>query len=120
MTTTKTLGEACKLTPIIVKIRRHIQAARDYPQDIDITACDVEGWADQIEEAALEDMINASTVCMQTLFDPVLEMREAQKEYFKTRSADALRRAKHLERKVDMLLARFQAEDANEQEELPL
>lgn len=31
----------------------------------------------------------------------VLEMRAAQKEYFKTRSKDVLNRSKELERKVD-------------------
>ena len=34
-------------------------------------------------------------------FDKVSEMREAQKEYFKTRSSAALNRSKALEKEID-------------------
>lgn len=37
--------------------------------------------------------------------DLVKEMRDAQKEYFKTRSSDSLRRSKDYEKKVDEILS---------------
>ena len=37
--------------------------------------------------------------------DLVKKMRDAQKEYFKTRSNDSLRRSKDYERKVDEVLS---------------
>jgi hypothetical protein len=40
---------------ILAEMRRHIQAARDYPHDIEITVCDVENWADRIEAAAARE-----------------------------------------------------------------
>ena len=43
------------LADILAEMRRHIQAARDYPQDIDITDGDVEDWADRIEAAAARE-----------------------------------------------------------------
>ena len=39
------------LAAILAELRRHVQAARDYPRDIDITDGDVEDWADRIEAA---------------------------------------------------------------------
>ena len=39
-------------------------------------------------------------------FDKVSELREAQKEYFKTRSSAALNRSKALEREIDAEIAR--------------
>lgn len=39
-------------------------------------------------------------------FDKVSEMREAQKEYFRTRSSAALNRSKALEREVDNEISR--------------
>lgn len=41
-------------------------------------------------------------------FDKVSEMREAQKEYFKTRSSAALTRSKALEREIDNEISRVQ------------
>jgi hypothetical protein len=41
---------------------------------------------------------------MKEFIELVREMRNAQKEYFKTRSKDALNRSKELERKVDNYL----------------
>jgi hypothetical protein len=38
---------------------------------------------------------------MKEFIELVREMRNAQKEYFKTRTKDALNRSKELERKVD-------------------
>lgn len=38
---------------------------------------------------------------MKDFIELVREMRNAQKEYFKTRSKDSLNRSKELERKVD-------------------
>ena len=43
------------------------------------------------------------------LFDKVSELREAQKEYFKTRSSAALNRSKTLERELDAESARVGA-----------
>jgi hypothetical protein len=42
-------------------------------------------------------------------FDKVSEMREAQKEYFKTRSSAALNRSKALEKEIDDEIARVNA-----------
>lgn len=42
-------------------------------------------------------------------FDKVSELREAQKEYFKTRSSAALNRSKALEREIDAEIARVNA-----------
>lgn len=39
--------------------------------------------------------------------EKVSEMRNAQKQYFRTRSSEILRRAKQLEREVDAEIARF-------------
>ena len=39
------------------------------------------------------------------LRDAVAEMRHAQREYFRTRSANALERAKRAEARVDQMLA---------------
>ena len=39
--------------------------------------------------------------------EQVRAMRQAQKEYFKTKSHEALRRAKNLERQVDYILAAY-------------
>lgn len=39
-------------------------------------------------------------------FDLVIEMRKAQKEYFKTRSSESLTRSKDLERQVDKEIQR--------------
>ena len=39
-------------------------------------------------------------------FDKVSEMREAQKQYFNTRSSAALNRSKSLEREIDAEIAR--------------
>lgn len=47
---------------ILAKMRRHVQAARDYPQDIDITDGDVEDWADRIEAAATRERIQRDKV----------------------------------------------------------
>ena len=41
----------------------------------------------------------------------VLEMRTAQKEYFETRSRDALQRSKALERRVDEEIAAAERQD---------
>ena len=41
---------------------------------------------------------------MKEFIELVREMRNAQKEYFKTRSKDVLNRSKELERKVDNYL----------------
>ena len=112
------LGEASKTAPILAEMRKLVNDAREYPADIEITTGDVEDWADRIEEAVINDMVDCSTACYLTLFEPVQAMREAQKENFKTRSNDALRKAKNLERKVDLLIA--QALAGTKQEELPL
>lgn len=39
-------------------------------------------------------------------FDFVVEMRENQKEYFRTRSKEALEKSKHIERVIDAEIAR--------------
>ena len=39
-------------------------------------------------------------------FDFVVEMRENQKEYFRTRSKDALEKSKRIERVIDAEIAR--------------
>ena len=108
----KRLGEACRLTPILAEMREGRVFAWE--------GCKLEGLADRIEKAVIEDLIDASTTCYMTLYNPVVDMREAQKEYFKTRSADALARAKKLEREVDAILVRMLAVDEPEQGELPL
>lgn len=41
-------------------------------------------------------------------FDKVREMRAAQREYFKTRSADALSRSKQLEKEIDAEIKRVE------------
>ena len=41
-------------------------------------------------------------------FDKVAEMRSAQKEYFRTRSQQALSESKRLEREIDMEIARVE------------
>ena len=41
-------------------------------------------------------------------FDKVAEMRSAQKEYFRTRSPQALSESKRLEREIDMEIARVE------------
>ena len=113
ITTTPTrLGEACRLTPILAEMREYDNIPPPKRAWIDL--------ADRIEKAVIEDLIDASTTCYMTLYKPVVDMREAQKEYFKTRSADALARAKKLEREVDAILVRMLAVDEPEQGELPL
>ena len=42
-------------------------------------------------------------------FDKVAAMRDAQKEYFKTRTATALNKSKALEREVDEEISRVRA-----------
>lgn len=42
-------------------------------------------------------------------FDKVSELREAQKEYFKTRNSAALNRSKALEREIDDEISRVNA-----------
>lgn len=42
-------------------------------------------------------------------FDKVAEMREAQKEYFRTRSKDALIKSKQTEREIDNEIERVKA-----------
>ncbi len=42
-------------------------------------------------------------------FDKVSELREAQKEYFKTRNSAALNRSKALEREIDAEIVRVNA-----------
>ncbi len=44
---------------------------------------------------------------VQQLAEAVAEMRSAQREYFRTRSAAAMDRAKRLERRVDAEVARI-------------
>lgn len=41
-------------------------------------------------------------------FDKVAEMRSAQKEYFRTRSQQALSESKRLEREIDVEIARVE------------
>ena len=43
----------------------------------------------------------------------VKDMREAQKDYFRTRSQDALKRSKALERRVDSELAKAASRQAS-------
>ena len=43
----------------------------------------------------------------------VKDMRDAQKDYFRTRSQDALRRSKALERRVDSELAKAASRQAS-------
>ena len=50
------------LADVLAEMRRHIQAVRDYPQDIDITDGDVEDWADRIEAAYARDIGNAAAL----------------------------------------------------------
>lgn len=50
------------LADILAEMRRHIQAVRNYPQDIDITDGDVEDWADRIEAAYARDIGNAAAL----------------------------------------------------------
>lgn len=45
--------------------------------------------------------------------DKVRTMRDAQKEYFKTRSRSVLEKCKQLEREVDAELARLQMKQTN-------
>lgn len=40
-------------------------------------------------------------------FDKVVQMRSAQKEYFRTRSSQALSESKRLEREIDAEIKRF-------------
>lgn len=42
-------------------------------------------------------------------YDKVVQMRQAQKEYFKTRSSVALQRSKQLEKEIDNEIARVEA-----------
>ena len=126
----KRLGEACKLTPILAEMRNcqisSLTKVEKYRKDecygcSSSPACaELAEFSDRIEKAVIEDLIDASTTCYMTLYKPVCDMREAQKEYFKTRSADALARAKKLEREVDAILVRMLAVDEPEQGELPL
>ena len=48
--------------------------------------------------------------------DLVKKMRDAQKEYFKTRSSDSLQRSKDYERKVDEVLSSREKRIKEEQE----
>ena len=114
ITTTPTrLGEACRLTPILAEMREYDNIPPPKRAWIDL--------ADRIEEAVVQDLIDASATCYTTLADDVRAMREAQKAYFKTRSHDDLRRAKNLERKVDLTLSTIAlGGDVPEQGELPL
>ena len=48
--------------------------------------------------------------------DLVKKMRDAQKEYFKTRSSDSLQRSKDYERKVDEVLLSREKRIKEEQE----
>ena len=50
------------LADVLAEMRRHIQAVRDYPQDIDITDGDVEDWTDRIEAAYARDIGNAAAL----------------------------------------------------------
>ena len=50
------------LADILAEMRRHIQAVRNYPQDIDITDGDVEDWADRIEAAYARDIGNSAAL----------------------------------------------------------
>lgn len=111
MTITKRLGTACRLTPILAEMREYNNTPPPQRAWLDL--------ADRIEEAVVQDMIDASATCYTTLADDVRAMREAQKAYFKTRSHDDLRRAKNLERKVDLTLSTIGG-DVPEQGELPL
>ncbi len=43
----------------------------------------------------------------QQIISAVRAMREAQKEYFRTRDVNVLRRSKALEKRVDVLLAEY-------------
>lgn len=122
MTITKRLGTACRLTPILAEMRDRTETAingRAITERNFVTQEAVEDWADRIEEAVVQDMIDASATCYTTLADDVRAMREAQKAYFRTRSHDDLRRAKNLERKVDLTLSTIDG-DVPEQGELPL
>lgn len=111
MTITKRLGTACRLTPILAEMREYNNTPPPQRAWLDL--------ADRIEEAVVQDMIDASVTCYLTLSDNVRAMREAQRAYFKTRSHDDLRRAKNLEHLVDMTLSTLKGE-APEQGELPL
>jgi uncharacterized protein YqfA (UPF0365 family) len=53
----------------------------------------------------IEKEIMNANLPTQTLADKVREMREAQRQYFATRSSDNLAKAKRLEAEVDKLLA---------------
>ncbi len=37
---------------VVADMRRHIEAARSFPQDIEVTTGDVEGWIERLEDCA--------------------------------------------------------------------
>ncbi len=51
-------------------------------------------------------------------FDKVAELRQAQKEYFKTRSSQALSQSKFLEREIDNEIRRVKEIENKKQQEL--
>lgn len=53
----------------------------------------------------MADFLFGKNRCMNEFIELVREMRNAQKEYFKTRDKSVLLKSKELERKVDSFLA---------------
>lgn len=47
---------------------------------------------------------------LRQLWQKVKEMRQAQKNYFKTRSGDTLQASKNIEREVDQMIIRLEGE----------
>lgn len=76
---------------IIADMRRHIQAARDFPQDIDITIGDVEDWADRLEAAAKRERAHQEALRINECI--VSREEEADDWRKRTGNAAALREA---------------------------
>lgn len=99
--------------------------------DLQIMIYDADGnevaqsFTGEIDAEAIVHAVNDhdKLVVLSTLAEAVRAMRQAQREYFKTRNYEALTRAKRAEREVDGILAQLDGAKADKtdlQGELPL
>lgn len=74
---------------IVAEMRRHIQAALEYPQDIEITTGDVEDWADRIETAHRREKEQTESIHL----NEIIAVRKEAEDEFKQGKHAAMREA---------------------------
>lgn len=90
----------------VAEFRRRAQSCRDYAAKPETDKQDTilyNGHAKAYDEAA--DYLEKELNLPQTLLEAFIDMRNIQKEYFKTRNPQVLANARRYERMVDTLIA---------------